>query len=180
MDYHIDEIKEAFKRLDRNKDGSLSFVELHDLLVRGRPDFTEKDLRILWRGMDKDNNNSVNFDEFVDWVYGKPLKKVKEKWQDTWYSYCGSNETMEKDEFLCMCRDVGWLEEHGFDMDAAGELFDKICKKRAHGYQAVQQSDEPNGKAERSEKEGTAKRSVSSTWPIAVLAWRIDSLPSRR
>lgn len=129
MDYHIDEIKEAFKRLDRNKDGSLSFVELHDLLVRGRPDFTEKDLRILWRGMDKDNNNSVNFDEFVDWVYGKPLKKVKEKWQDTWYSYCGSNETMEKDEFLCMCRDVGWLEEHGFDMDAAGELFDKICKK---------------------------------------------------
>mmetsp|Transcript_13668 Transcript_13668/g.18474 ORF Transcript_13668/g.18474 Transcript_13668/m.18474 type:complete len:178 (-) Transcript_13668:169-702(-) len=123
--YSLEDIKLGFQRLDRNADGFLSFAELREILLKGNKEFTEKQLRLLWRGVDQDKDGNVEFDEFVDFIYGKPLKKRKEVWQDTFYAYSGSDESLAEDEFLALCTDSGLCDDT-FTGDNAKTIFHKV------------------------------------------------------
>jgi len=65
----MNELKEHFKRLDTNKNGSLNFSELRELLLAGDPRMPNQQVRILFNQIDKDHNGRVDFDEFVDYIY---------------------------------------------------------------------------------------------------------------
>lgn len=62
-------IKERFETLDVNKDGSLSFEEMQQLLRQGNPDMTRRQIRVLYDRVDKNSDERVSFAEFVDFVY---------------------------------------------------------------------------------------------------------------
>mmetsp|Transcript_81651 Transcript_81651/g.226150 ORF Transcript_81651/g.226150 Transcript_81651/m.226150 type:complete len:189 (+) Transcript_81651:347-913(+) len=123
--YSMEDIKTAFQRLDQNGDGFLSFSDLRHILLRGNPDFSEKQLRVLCRGLDKDKDGYVEFDEFVDYIYGKPVKRRKDIWQDTFYAYSGSDEHLGADEFLSLCKDSGLCDDQ-LTEDDAWEIFQVV------------------------------------------------------
>mmetsp|Transcript_66801 Transcript_66801/g.150855 ORF Transcript_66801/g.150855 Transcript_66801/m.150855 type:complete len:212 (-) Transcript_66801:134-769(-) len=125
--YTAQDIKLAFQDLDKNGDGFLSYDELRVILVKGNPDFSEKQLRVLWRALDKDRDGNVEFDEFVNYVYGKPHKKPKEVWQDTFYAYSGRDEELQLNEFMRLVSDAGLTGDDFTDEDAE-EVFNKVKK----------------------------------------------------
>mmetsp|Transcript_3157 Transcript_3157/g.5555 ORF Transcript_3157/g.5555 Transcript_3157/m.5555 type:complete len:191 (-) Transcript_3157:35-607(-) len=126
--YTEDDLKFAFeKELDKNGDGFLSYSELRQILKRGEPTFDEKELRTLWRNVDRDRNDRVEFDEFVDYVYKKPRKPAKEKWKDTFLAYSGLDDAMDQEEFLSLCSGCGLLDD-GFSAADAEDVFKKVCK----------------------------------------------------
>lgn len=66
----LERLRHQFANLDDNGDWMLSFGEMSDLLRQGDPTMTDKELRQLYHGIDKDRNGRVDFDEFVAWLYG--------------------------------------------------------------------------------------------------------------
>mmetsp|Transcript_43197 Transcript_43197/g.134325 ORF Transcript_43197/g.134325 Transcript_43197/m.134325 type:complete len:183 (+) Transcript_43197:67-615(+) len=123
--YSMEDVKRGFQRLDRDDDGFLSFTELREMLLRGNPEFSEKQLRLLWRGVDKDRDGNVEFDEFVDFIFGKPLRKRKDIWQDIFHAYSGSDEHLAEDEFMLLCTDSGLCDD-SFSTDDAKCVFSKV------------------------------------------------------
>jgi len=63
-------LKEAFQMFDTNCDGRLSFDEFYALLQKGIPDFPEMEAQELFREADNDLSGTVDFNEFVDYIYG--------------------------------------------------------------------------------------------------------------
>uniref|UniRef100_A0A7S1MBQ7 EF-hand domain-containing protein n=1 Tax=Alexandrium catenella TaxID=2925 RepID=A0A7S1MBQ7_ALECA len=123
--YSLDDIKTGFERLDTNHDGFLSYAEMRKILMKGNPDFTEKQLRLLWRCVDKDTDGNVEFEEFLDFIYGRPVKKRKEVWQDTFYAFSGSDEVLAEDEFLALCA-CSSLTSGSFTEEDARAIFAKV------------------------------------------------------
>lgn len=68
-DTRVTQIKKNFKKLDTNKDGSLSFAEMGRILRKGRPDLTDRELQILFQQVDKNGNGRIEFGEFVDFIF---------------------------------------------------------------------------------------------------------------
>mmetsp|Transcript_50737 Transcript_50737/g.93869 ORF Transcript_50737/g.93869 Transcript_50737/m.93869 type:complete len:249 (+) Transcript_50737:28-774(+) len=62
-------VRAKFRELDRNGDGILSFEELIGLLRVGSPGLADDELAMIFQGMDKDHSDSVDFDEFLDFVF---------------------------------------------------------------------------------------------------------------
>lgn len=63
-------IKEQFKRLDINNDGTISKDELRPLLKALDPKINEKDITIIFEQADADKSGSIDYEEFVVWVFG--------------------------------------------------------------------------------------------------------------
>jgi len=63
------DLRRKFDQFDKNGDRSLDFGELAELLRKGNPSLTTKELRLLFSKVDKDGDNVVNFDEFVTYVF---------------------------------------------------------------------------------------------------------------
>eukprot|EP00930_Biecheleria_cincta_P037918 TRINITY_DN26063_c0_g1_i1.p1 TRINITY_DN26063_c0_g1~~TRINITY_DN26063_c0_g1_i1.p1 ORF type:complete len:256 (+),score=73.44 TRINITY_DN26063_c0_g1_i1:47-814(+) len=124
--YTDEDLKHAFEDIDDNDDGYLSYEELRDLLLKGNPDFAEKTLRLLWRKVDKDHNEKVDFEELVDYLHGKKSKTPKEKWQDTFYAFAGVDDQMQLHEFQKLCSQTG-LCNQGFSEEEAVEIFQTLC-----------------------------------------------------
>lgn len=64
------QLKKKFKELDKNGDGKLTVVELREILQAGsKTRLTDREVKILFRQVDKDGNGTVDFDEFVDYLW---------------------------------------------------------------------------------------------------------------
>lgn len=70
-----DKLKTRYKDLDTNGDGCLDFAELSDLLRKGNPMMPEAEIQVLFRQVDKDSSGTVEFDEFVDYLFGQEKRK---------------------------------------------------------------------------------------------------------
>merc|ERR1712187_363281 len=128
MAYTEEDLKIAFEKdLDKDGDGWLSYSEMRDVLIKGNPTFNEKDLRLLWRQVDSDRNDRVEFDEFVDFIAGKTYKKPKEKWKDTFMAYSGFDDALDQEEFLNLCIGCGFLDD-SFGAAEVEDIFKKVCK----------------------------------------------------
>lgn len=62
-------LKDKFRKLDKNKDGTLNFEELCCLLRQGKSDMKESEIRVLFDIVDQDHDGLVSFDEFVDYIH---------------------------------------------------------------------------------------------------------------
>eukprot|EP00928_Gymnodinium_smaydae_P051526 TRINITY_DN35093_c0_g1_i1.p2 TRINITY_DN35093_c0_g1~~TRINITY_DN35093_c0_g1_i1.p2 ORF type:complete len:194 (+),score=43.63 TRINITY_DN35093_c0_g1_i1:225-806(+) len=123
--YSEEDLVWAFQQRDADQDGYLTYNELRDTLLLGNPGFSEKHLRVLWRGVDQDKDQRIDFDEFVDYIYGKPARTPKEKWQDTFYAFAGTDDIMDLDEFVALCRGSGLCDD-GFSETDAARIFDVV------------------------------------------------------
>jgi len=66
-----EQLKQKFKNLDKDGDGTLTFEEMASLLRKGGK-FTDNELRMLFEGADKDGSGTVDFDEFVNFIHAPP------------------------------------------------------------------------------------------------------------
>jgi hypothetical protein len=69
MKARCDRLKKKFMELDTNGDGYLSFEELQALLMRGNPNITEDECRLLYDQLDVHKDGKVDFHEFCDFVH---------------------------------------------------------------------------------------------------------------
>lgn len=70
MGKETDELKASFVGFDSNGDGSLSFDEFYALLKKGDEEFPEDEACELFHSADTDMDGTVDFNEFVDYIYG--------------------------------------------------------------------------------------------------------------
>lgn len=136
-DKRVTQIKKAFRKLDKNKDGSLSMSELSVLLRQGRLDLTDREIELLFKRVDKNQNGRIEFGEFVDYIFDNERKEAdstdrrrssshkRQNWdihvenqdvawdqiKDIWAAYAGRNGTMEGSEFAKLCRECGLFDE---------------------------------------------------------------------
>mmetsp|Transcript_19603 Transcript_19603/g.35790 ORF Transcript_19603/g.35790 Transcript_19603/m.35790 type:complete len:137 (+) Transcript_19603:97-507(+) len=52
--------------------GTLDFEEMSALLLRGNPKLTEEELRTIFDGADTNSNGTIDFNEFLWFLYGGP------------------------------------------------------------------------------------------------------------
>mmetsp|Transcript_4602 Transcript_4602/g.10801 ORF Transcript_4602/g.10801 Transcript_4602/m.10801 type:complete len:248 (-) Transcript_4602:71-814(-) len=148
--YTIADIKAKFHALDKNSDGILSMDELGALLRKGNPDMTDEELEALWKDINHDGDEGIDFDEFVDYLFGmydKDYKDPAKQGQD-WngvsevfhaIAHASGREHITYHEFLNLCQRLDILDDTGFDITKAMHLF-KECKqsKRGLSYSSFQ------------------------------------------
>mmetsp|Transcript_43052 Transcript_43052/g.99034 ORF Transcript_43052/g.99034 Transcript_43052/m.99034 type:complete len:695 (-) Transcript_43052:99-2183(-) len=66
-------LKARFRECDLNRDGMLDKQELGRLLRMGRPEFTDREVTWLFLSVDKDCSGKIDFDEFVDFLFHRPV-----------------------------------------------------------------------------------------------------------
>jgi len=62
-----EKIKATFTKLDADKNGTLTFEELHGVMLQVGIDSDEA--RSVLTSMDANRNGVIDFNEFVDWLY---------------------------------------------------------------------------------------------------------------
>jgi len=69
----MEEIKKLFENMDTNGDGTISKEEMISLFSELN-DYTESEYDSMFNSADADKDGSVNYKEFIDWVFseGKP------------------------------------------------------------------------------------------------------------
>eukprot|EP00931_Biecheleriopsis_adriatica_P079908 TRINITY_DN53256_c0_g1_i1.p1 TRINITY_DN53256_c0_g1~~TRINITY_DN53256_c0_g1_i1.p1 ORF type:complete len:191 (+),score=46.25 TRINITY_DN53256_c0_g1_i1:96-668(+) len=127
----LEDLKHNFEIQDEDGDGHLSYAELRDVLLKGKNEYglSEKQIRLLWRQIDQDHDERVDFDELADWLFGKKLRTPKEKWQDTFFAFAGVDDEMRLDEFKNLCAGVGLYDDAFTEADAE-DVFKRICGDR--------------------------------------------------
>jgi len=70
-----DIVRATFRMWDRNGDGMIARKKLVKALMKVHPDCTEKQLDALTDIMDKDDNEQIDYDEFVDFLFSQKQKK---------------------------------------------------------------------------------------------------------
>mmetsp|Transcript_83037 Transcript_83037/g.173847 ORF Transcript_83037/g.173847 Transcript_83037/m.173847 type:complete len:191 (-) Transcript_83037:281-853(-) len=126
--YGPEDLKAGFEAYDRNGDGFLDFAEMRGLLLRGQSTLTEKQLRVLWQCVDEDNSGRVEFDEFVDFIYGKPVKKHKDRWQDTFLAFSGKDDQLNLSELLDLCRACRLVGDDLLSEADVEDIFNHLCE----------------------------------------------------
>jgi hypothetical protein len=79
FDSKVGEFKARFYKMDKNKDNSLDFEEMKDLLRESRPNAKERELRGHFQEIDKGHRGKINFTEFCDFMYKDAPKGIKTK-----------------------------------------------------------------------------------------------------
>eukprot|EP00439_Symbiodinium_sp_Y106_P037630 s815_g4.t1 len=152
--YTIADIKAKFQALDRNGDGILSRDEMGVLLRRGRDDITDEELGVLWDDMNHDGDEGIDFDEFVDYLFGlytseptcpgslklrtkQPDDGAKLDWRgasEVFHVIAGASnrDYITYHEYLALCRQLDILDDTGFGITEAMALF-KECKESKRG-----------------------------------------------
>jgi len=65
----ISDLQRRFTKLDVNGNSALSFEEMSSFLRAGNPRMTDRELKILFKSIDKDKNGKVDWHEFIDFVF---------------------------------------------------------------------------------------------------------------
>lgn len=65
------QLKDQFRRLDADGNGTLDLGELSVFLRIMNPRMTDNDLKVLFANIDRDHNGRVDFNEFVDYVFAE-------------------------------------------------------------------------------------------------------------
>lgn len=64
-----DVLKAVFRVWDKNGDGSISATELRRVLQSAIPNFSTRQVNVLIDVMDKDDDNAIDYQEFVDFLF---------------------------------------------------------------------------------------------------------------
>lgn len=113
------ELQRKFADVDRSGDNKLSYAEMRDLLMKGNPDLEEAELKKLYSRVDKNGDGSVDFDEFVAYLYDASSATVaapdacKERFTDF------SGAEMDGTEFSKLCVDCQLLDQNFKKTDVA-------------------------------------------------------------
>jgi len=62
------QLTNKFKELDADGNGTLDFNEMHDLLLRGNPNFSEDEAWTLYKKCDVNGDGVVDFEEFLNYL----------------------------------------------------------------------------------------------------------------
>jgi hypothetical protein len=143
-------MKEKFKEMDKDGDGTLDFEELFDLLTKGNPSFKKADARKLYDGADQNHDGRIDFDEFMSYINGQTSGKERTSggrhdrlaagggpvddgtetdWspcQVTFTKYAGKD--MDNKEFAKFCKD-NKLVSHGMKSHDIDLIFTKVVPK---------------------------------------------------
>jgi len=106
-------MKDRFKRLDLNSNGSLDFSEFCAFLLSGTPHLSGKELRGLFKCADVNGDGIVVFEEFVDFIHGSEdrLQEAQPPAPDgvrvVFKAYCSSNnEQIDASHFSKILKDA--------------------------------------------------------------------------
>jgi Ca2+-binding EF-hand superfamily protein len=111
-------MKDRFKRLDLNSNGSLDFSEFCAFLLSGTPHLSGKELRGLFKSADVNGDGIVVFEEFVDFIHGSEERLHEE--QPTapegvrlaFKAYCSSNnEQIDASHFSKILKDAKLVDD---------------------------------------------------------------------
>lgn len=122
------ELGKRFSEHDKSGDRKLDFKEMKALLRQGNPDLEERALQALFKRIDKDNNGSVDFDEFVGYLYSTPpnYQQAPEACIEKFKEFAGPS--MDGTEFSKFCVDCGLLDR-GFRKEDIATIFAKVCPR---------------------------------------------------
>jgi hypothetical protein len=106
-------MKDRFKRLDLNSNGSLDFSEFCAFLLSGTPHLSGKELRGLFKSADVNGDGIVVFEEFVDFIHGSEDRLAEEQppapegVRTAFKAYCSSNnDQMDASHFSKILKDA--------------------------------------------------------------------------
>jgi len=68
-DAKIEVLKRRFRKFDVNGDRKLDFEEMATLLRKGNASLSDADLKVLFKGADKNLDGCLDFDEFVEYIF---------------------------------------------------------------------------------------------------------------
>jgi len=122
------EMQKKFAAFDKSGDKKLDYPEMKALLLQGNPNLPEKQLKALYQRVDKNNDGSVDFDEFVDYLYGaKPAyEKAPAVCNEKFIQFAG--EEMDGKEFCKFCQDCGLIDK-GFRTQDIDVTFAKVLPR---------------------------------------------------
>jgi len=135
-----------FNQLDANGDGTLDIQELSDLLKKGNPNFTDKEVKTLYDGCDTNHDGKVSFEEFLGYVYkqdrtgggrhdrlsaasGPAVDESEVDWgpcKETFTAFAGQD--MDGKEFMKFCKDAHLLGKGLKNVDV-DMIFAKVVPK---------------------------------------------------
>lgn len=138
--YSIIDLKKRFHLLDSDGDGLLTRDEMYHLLHKGRADITREEVEVLWKALDRDGDDHVDFDEFVDFVFGEYATEAhRVDWpgvQKVFEAIISAKATRSFTlrEFKDMCEHFDLYDETGFGSTEAEALFAKAKKGRSFTF----------------------------------------------
>eukprot|EP00930_Biecheleria_cincta_P085803 TRINITY_DN75168_c0_g1_i1.p1 TRINITY_DN75168_c0_g1~~TRINITY_DN75168_c0_g1_i1.p1 ORF type:complete len:272 (+),score=51.19 TRINITY_DN75168_c0_g1_i1:94-909(+) len=144
--YSIIDIKKKFHSMDENGDGLLTFDEMFDLLHKGRKDITREDVEVLWKALDHDGDEHVDFDEFVDYIFGEYATDASRvDWRgvrNVFDAIVNSKETRSFTlrEFKDMCEHFDLYDTSGFGLTEAEALFARAKRGRSFTFDAFKRA----------------------------------------
>jgi len=62
----LEEIKEAFKTFDKDKDGKITFKEFRNILKQFGENINDEEIDKIFKFIDADNNGLIDFNDFVE------------------------------------------------------------------------------------------------------------------
>jgi len=69
------DLRDKFAKLDTSGDNRLDFNEMCNLLRRGNPSLSDKELWVLYQACDKNQDGTVDFSEFIEFIYSETPSK---------------------------------------------------------------------------------------------------------
>jgi len=129
--YMVRNLKEAFRKADTNGDGQLQFGEFCALLHKGNPQMKKKEMQLMFDAV-KGDDNQINFDEFVDYLYNATTSQIPQ-------DLSGSIEYL-RNIFKQLDKDgsgyVSWKELRNYIDLPDGELFQLVKEVDNHDGRA--------------------------------------------